>query len=363
MKSYNHLWEQFIADENIDLAIKNASRGKRNRRSVRVRLENPNFKNEIKAYANNFHNHKHKPKQIYDGIQRKKRTIIVPSFDEQVIHHMAVNVLKPIFLKSMYYHSYGSIPNRGGHKGKRAIEKFIRKHPKDCKYVLKMDVRKYFDSIPHTLMLIKLRKLIHDKRFLAVIEEILSVIPHGIPLGFYTSQWLANWYLQGLDHYIKEELHAVFYIRYMDDMVIFGGSKKTLHKIRVLVEQYLHTLGLELKDNWQVFRFEYRGKYRFLDFMGFRFYRNRTTLRRSIMLKMTRKARRVWREEKLTIHSARQMLSYLGWLDCTNTYNMYLEWIKPIICFQTLKRKIRRFDKNRRVKNGMVQCRINCNAA
>ena len=73
MKSYNHLWEKFVSDENIELAIKRASRGKRDRKSVKRRLENPNLKNEIAYYAEHFQNRKHKPKEIYDGIQRKKK--------------------------------------------------------------------------------------------------------------------------------------------------------------------------------------------------------------------------------------------------------------------------------------------------
>ena len=357
MKSYNHLWEKFLSDENIDLAIKNASRGKRNRISVRMNLENPNFKDEIRAYAESFKNKPHKPKEIYDGIQRKKRTIIVPSFEEQIVHHMVVNVLKPIFMHGMYEHSYGSIPNRGGHKGMKTIKKWIARGGKDCKYILKMDIKRYFDSIPHDIFLTNLRRIIRDKRFMAVLEEITNVVDVGLPLGFYTSQWTANWYLQGLDHYIKETLGARYYIRYMDDMVIFGSDKKVLHEYKDSIEKYLkNNLGLELKENWQVFRFDYRGKYRFLDFMGFRFYRDRVTLRKSIMVKASRKARRI-SKKKITVYSARQMLSYLGWITHTNTYGFYLDWIKPFVNFQELKRKIQRHDKNanRRLKNELVQ--------
>lgn len=366
MKSYNHLWEQFISDENIELAINNASKGKRERKSVKKRLENPRFRAEIKYYANHFKNRMHEPKQIYDGIQRKKRTIIVPSFDEQVIHHMVVNILKPIFYRGMYEHSYGSLPKRGGTKGKKTIERWIRKGGKNCKYCLKMDIRKYFDSIPHDIYMRKLRGIIHDDRFMAVLEEITNVTQQGLPLGFYTSQWTANWYLQGLDHFIKEDLKAVYYIRYMDDMVIFGANKRDLHRIRQAIDDYLRThLGLELKDNWQIFRFEYNGKYRFLDFMGFRFYRNRTTLRRSIMLKATRKARRLYKADKITVYSARQMLSYLGWIKRTDSYGVYLKWIYPCLNFQKLKRKIKAHDKNenRRKQNELVQKRISNHAA
>lgn len=343
MKSYNHLYEKFISDENIELAIKKASKGKKDRPSVKRRLENPNFRAEIKAYAMNFKNKPHKPKEIYDGIQRKKRTIIVPTFDEQVIHHMVVNVLTPIFMRGMYTHSYGSIPKRGAHKGKKVIEKWIRRDSKNCKYCLKMDIRKYFDSIPHDIYLRKLRSIIHDERFMAVLTEITEVIPQGIPLGFYTSQWTANWYLTELDHYIKEELGAVHYIRYMDDMVIFGSNKKKLHQIRVDIGEYLKALGLELKGNYQVFKFNYDDRYRFLDFMGFKFYRNKTTLRRSIYFKAVRKAQKL--RKRKTVYSIRQMLSYLGWITHTDTYGAYLKYIKPYVNIQNCKRRISTYDR------------------
>lgn len=359
MRTYKNLWDDFISDKNIDLAIKNASRGKRERRSVKRRLENPNFKEEIREYAQNFKNRKHKPKEIYDGIQRKKRYIIVPSFDEQVIHHMVVNVLQPIFLHGMYEHSYGSIPKRGAHKGKKAIAKWIRHDGKNCKYVLKMDIRKYFDSIPHDIYLAKLRRIIKDEHFMQVLEEITDVIPQGLPLGFYTSQWTANWYLQELDHYIKNNLRAKHYMRYMDDMVIFGANKKRLHKMREQISIYLtEHLGLTMKGNWQVYRFNYGNKYRFLDFMGFRFYRTRVTLRRSILLKATRKARRIHDADKITIYAARQMLSYLGWIKHTDTYGYYIREIKPLVNYQQLKRRLSNYDRrqNRRQLYGLVQC-------
>ena len=61
---------------------------------------------------------------------------------EQIVQHMAINVLKPIFMKSMYAQSYGSIPGRGSYKGKQVIEKWLRKDQKGTRYFLKMDIRK-----------------------------------------------------------------------------------------------------------------------------------------------------------------------------------------------------------------------------
>lgn len=162
---------------------------------------------------------------------------------------------------------------------------------------------------------------------------------------------MSNWYLQVLDHYIKEDLQAAHYVRYMDDMVIFGSNKKKLHRMRKKIAEYLEREGLELKDNWQVFRFNYvkDGKHRGrdLDFMGFRFFRDRTILRKSIMLKATRKARKLGKKEKPTIYDIRQMLSYLGRIDCTDTYGMYLEHIKPFVNIQYMKRRISRYDRRK----------------
>ena len=342
MKSYNHLFEQYISDENIKLAIKNACKHKLKRRRFKELHDNPDkYIDWIRKQAIDFHNDRHTPIQIYDGIQRKKRTIIVPSFREQIIHHMVVNVLKPIIMKPMYEHSYGSISKRGGTMGMKRIKRWLAHDYKNTKYCLKMDIRKYFDSVPHEIVVRRLKAQIHDERFLKILLEIINVNEQGLPLGFYTSQWLANWYLTDLDHFIKEKLGAVHYIRYMDDMVIFGSNKRKLHKMRITIENYLeYNLGLTLKGNWQVFPI----KARFLDFMGFRFYRFKITMRRSILYKACRKAKRI-SKKKPTIYSIKQALSYLGWFSQTDTYNVFQDRFAKYINVQDIKRRISRYDK------------------
>jgi hypothetical protein len=279
-----------------------------------------------------------------------------------------VEALKPMFFRGMYRHSYASIPwrwvksgnimngkmqlvkdVRGAHAGKKVIERWLNDR-KNTKYVLKMDIRHFFESIPHDILKRMLSDRIHDQKMLDLLFEIIDVVPQGLPLGFYLSQWLSNWYLEGLDHYIKEHLKAVYYIRYMDDMVIFGSNKRKLHEMRRLVSIYLQDiLGLRLKDNWQVFRFVYtrngeeRG--RDLDFMGFRFFRHKTLMRRSIMLKCTRKAKRISKKEHPTVYDARQMMSYNGYMRYTNTHQMFLKWIKPFISFKKLKKIISIHDR------------------
>ena len=274
---------------------------------------------------------------------------------------MLCNILKPIFMRGMYEHSYGSIPERGGLAGKKVIEKWIKNDRKNCKYVLKMDIRHFFDSVPHDILKRKLNRIIKDEKFLAILFEVINETEIGLPLGFYTSQWLANWYLQDLDHYIKEQLGAVHYIRYMDDMVVFGSNKRKLHKMRNDIARYMNDeLGLEMKSNWQVYRFDHfdakKGKRvgRDLDFMGFRFFCDRTVMRKSIMFKCTRKARRMAKKEHINVYDARQMLSYLGWLDHTDTYNVYLEYVKPAVNIKKLKRRVSADDKRKEKERKLI---------
>ena len=365
MTTYNNLYGDFVSDENIKLAVINSSVQKRNRTNVKEIYENvDNHIIEIRKYAMNFKNYKHNPIEIYDGISRKKRTIIVPKYEEQIVHHMVVNILKPIFMKGMYEHAYGSIPNRGPHLGKKVNEKWIRKNNNlvvdNVKYCLKMDIRKFFDNVSQEVLKEKLASKIKDKYFMEVLYEIIGAVPNGLPLGFYTSQWFANWYLQEFDHYVKEKLGAIYYIRYMDDMVIFDNDKNNLRRILSGIKLYLkRELKLKLKNNYQIFRFHYVengiDKGRDLDFMGFRFYRNRTILRKTIMYKTTRKAKAISKKDKPDIHDCRQMLSYLGWISHTDTYNVYLRYIKPYVNISAMKKKIGKYDKKRLEdkKNGM----------
>lgn len=360
MKSWNHLFEMAVSEETRKKAVHDVLRGKRKMRHVeKYAHDEKKTVNKSLEWVTHYHNASHKPIEIYDGISRKKRTIIVPTFEELIVQHCVVEAMRPLLMHGMYEHSYASIPGRGAHKGKKMIRKWIDHDGKNCKYVLKMDIRHFFPSIPHDRLKERLKQTIHDEKFLSILFEIIDMTDVGLPLGFFTSQWLSNWYLQRLDHYIKEDLGAFHYIRYMDDMVIFGPNKKELHKMRKQIESYLHdVLGLEMKDNWQIFRFDYikKGKHygRDLDFMGFRFFRNKTILRRSIWYKCCRKARRISKKIKTSVYEIRQMLSYLGWIKASDVYHAYLIYIKPFIDFHNFKKIIGRSERRKKNEMGIA---------
>jgi retron-type reverse transcriptase len=372
MRTYRNLYAEFISDENIILAIKNFSKGKKRRNKVRKILADlDTYIPKIREYAINFTPFEHKPKEIYDGISRKKRKIVIPTVMESIVHHMIVNVLKPMFNKGMYEHSYGSVPKRGGAYGKKCICKWIRQGGKTIKYCYKLDVKQFYASIPQDKLIEKLKSKIKDFKFMRIVENVIYCVPNGLPLGFCTSVWFANWYLSELDHEIKSLGIELKYARYVDDMAIFCASKKKLHQVKAVIDNRLAELGLIVKVNWQIFRFHYlpRNPYvgkngkpatygRPLDFMGYKFYRNRTTLRKTILKKIRAKAVRIWQKTKVTIFDSKQMVSALAWIKNCDIYDYYREHIKPFIDFGKLKHKISTVDRKARcIEYDRIQAR------
>ena len=384
MKTYKHLMEQFLSVNNIRLSIYTGSKNKLKRPEMRdFRLNEEKWIRYYSKHAANWDHRAHTPVIIRDGCSGKERSIVVPTNREQIFHHMIVNTLKPMFYKGMYEHSYSAIPKRGPEKGMKAIRKWIEKDPKGCKYILKLDIKHFFATIPHEKLKEKLAKNIHDDEFLKILYDLIDSydsyegedLPYevirckgsGIPLGFYTSQWLSNWYLQDLDHYIKERLRVPHYARYADDMVLFGASKRFLHKARKAIDWYLKIeLGLDMKYNWQIFKFDYideNGNHqgRDLDFMGYRFYCDRVTMRKRILYRAVKKANKLAKKEHPTVHDARQMLSRLGRFKHSQTYGAYKDLIKPKVNVKRLKNKVSASDKavkkeKRYLYDGMAKC-------
>jgi len=344
-----------ISDDNIKLAIIKAAKNKRknNKRHRKLRY----IRNHIDEYIPivrkwilNFEPTKHKPIEINDGISAKKRFIIVPTVKEMIVHHAITNVLTPILRIGMYEHSYASIPGRGLHSGVRTTRRWIYSDHANTKYCLKLDIRKFFDSIDQDVLLARLREKIRDKQYLAILEKVIRTTKSGIPLGFTTSQWFANFLLTELDHKIKQEYGIKYYIRFMDDMVLFGSNKRKLHNIRKQIAEYLENeLHLHLKDNWQVFFMDStrsrKKKGRFLDFLGFKFYRNHVGLRRRLALKAQRKAKRISKKQCANIHDVRQMVVYAGLVKYADCYKWFMAHIAPFVSIKKMRHKISTYDR------------------
>lgn len=358
MKSYNNLYEPMLESSYIRKCFTDAAKGKSKRNDVEEVMSNLDEEIEkLKSILReeSFRPAKHEKCVINENNCHKTREIIKPDYKyEQVIHHCLIGQFKKIVMNGLYEFSCGSIPGRGVHYGKRYMKKWLSSYEGKKIFVLKMDVHHFFESVDHDILKQMLAKVIRDKRFLNLLYIIIDANEKGLPLGYFTSQWLANFYLKAFDHYVKEELKAEHYIRYMDDMVILGKNKKKLRKMREVIQTYLrNNLKLELKYDWQVFRFEYTAKDgktrgRFIDFMGFCFHENRITMRKTILQRARRKALKIAKKERITWYDATAMLSYMGWFTHTDTYAYYEHYIKLNVNVRKLKRIV---SKHQRKEN------------
>ena len=161
------------------------------------------------------------------------------------------NIIQPLLEKNFIYDSYANRIGKGTLKAIQRFDYFKRKisknNTKSC-YILKADIKHYFENVNHNILINILKSKIVDKRIIALIKTILVNYSNdkGMPLGNLTSQFFANVYLNELDQFIKHEIKAKYYIRYVDDFVIFNNSKDKLLLIKIQISLFLKKLKLEL---------------------------------------------------------------------------------------------------------------------
>ena len=284
----------------------------------------------------------------------KTRKIYEPEIKEQWVHHIIALILQPILMKHMYAYSCGSIPGRGAHMAKRYLWRRI-KEGKGIKYFAKADIRHFYNNIHLEFILRELRRYINDEWFLYLIQVCYKDFRKGIPLGYFISQWLANFLLEKFDQFVTKTLGFDLYIRYMDDLVIFSPSKKRLHTAIKFIKMFLgRVYRLKLKRNYTVKRFSYKEKGSMLDFMGFTFRRYFVSIRKSIKLKAVRTANKLCKSKNYYIHFVRAMLSFMGWYVHSDSYNNYIRFIKPKVKISHLKKIVSRRDKHDRLAKRML---------
>ena len=279
----------------------------------------------------------------------KKRVAHLAGIREQWYFHIIVEVMKPIIMKRLSNNSVGCIPGRGLHGGKKKLESLARK---GFKYFFKCDVRHFYDSVRIDIVINELRKDIADERFLYLIEKIYRYQKKGILIGLYISPWLANYMLISADSAL-ERTPGVHMIRYVDDIVAVSSNKKVLREASVKLMKALGKLRLKLKKNYQIARFDYIGKKRRtgrrIDFMGFYFYRDRTVIRKCILINATRTARKLHKAKsegrRYYSRQVRSLVSLMGWFKFTDSYDCYLMHIKPYVNIGKLKKIISKLDK------------------
>ncbi len=340
MKRIGYLYDEICSRKNIALAIKKSSKGKTKRYDVKRVL----FKQDL--YIEKIHNilvnKTYYPSEfnvsiIYDRLNKKERTISKPKYyPDQIVQYCLMNVLEPILLKRFYEYSCGNIIKKGTSYGQKMIRYWMDNDKKNTKYCLKMDIKKYYPSVNKELLKLKFEKVLKDSNTLELINKIIDSICDGLPLGNYTSASFANFYLNDLDIFLKEKNNIKYYVRYVDDLILFSGNKKKLYKFIGEVKRFLKEEKLELKGNYQIFNLENRD----LDFLGLRFFRDKTILRKRNMYRISRRALKISKKKYVDFKDACAMVSYYGWIKRSNSYNFYNKRIKKMTSIREMKKVI-----------------------
>lgn len=176
----------------------------------------------------------------------KERKVQASRYIDRIVHRWVVdNFLKPYFETQFINTTYACIKNRGMHRATLDVQKAMRhcKNKWQDYYILKMDVAKYFQNIDKDILFKIIKRKIKDKKLLNLMWKIIysEESPKGMPIGNYTSQTLANIYLNEVDQYAKNELKCKYYFRYMDDTIILLKTKQeaiiVLEKIRKFLKE------------------------------------------------------------------------------------------------------------------------------
>lgn len=259
MKRATDLFEKICDIQNLHEAYYKAEKSKR--LSAEAVIFNFNYERNLenircRLLSGKFIHGNYRHFMITDP---KERIISAAPFADRIVHHAIMNVLEHIFEKQFIFHTYACRVGKGIH----AAARYAFKKAKSTEYFLKLDVRKYFDSIDHITLKHFLCRIIKDYRCLELLFSIIDsytsnpineismngIREKGLPIGNLTSQFFANFYLSALDHFVLENLKPCGYVRYMDDIVIFEKSKEKLRTICQEVKEYCKEkllLGLKI---------------------------------------------------------------------------------------------------------------------
>lgn len=313
------LFSEIISFENLFLSWKEFKKGKTKKKDV---LE---FTKNFRRNLYDLHaelkcrTYKHSDYFSFYIKDPKLRHIHKATVKDRILHHAIFRILYPIFDKSFIFDSYSCRLGKGTHKAVNRLEKFARKVSKNnsCNcFILKCDVKKYFDSISHDILIKLVNKKVTDENTIWLVSKIVesyATLPdNGIPLGNITSQLFANIYLNELDKFIKHKLKIKYYIRYCDDFLILDKNRECLgsfvREIRIFLEK---NLKLQLHEKKIIIRKFRQG----VDFLGYVCFPNHRILRKKTKNRMFRKI------ERETI-SYQTLQSYFGVLSHCNSYKL-----------------------------------------
>ena len=242
MELLTDIYKQVISRDNLYASARAAAKGKRFKNAV----SRFNFLHEweINRLRHDLFNktYRHGAYWLFKILDPKEREIAVSPFRDRVVHHAIHDVIEPVIDKTFIFDSYACRKGKGTHKALERAQSFLRAN----KYCLHGDIKKYFFSVDHAVLKKIVRLKIKDMDLLDLIDKVIDsannvavIQGKGLPIGNLTSQFFANLYLNEFDRFMKFTLKQRYYIRYMDDFLLFSNDLDQLKDMREQARGFL----------------------------------------------------------------------------------------------------------------------------
>jgi len=309
-----HTYEDIISVENLLAAWRDFLKGKRKRKDVQE------FQYQLLDNILHLHTdlrnktYRHGGYEAFNIADPKPRNIHKATVRDRLLHHAIYRILYPFFDRTFIADSYSCRKSKGTHKALARFRSFgykVSKNHTRTAWVLKCDIRKFFASIDHAVLLSILERYISDKHIRSLLENIVGSfestgVGKGLPLGNLTSQLLVNIYMNEFDQFVKHQLKAKCYIRYADDFVFLSEDKQSLEMLLSRVEEFLREqLKLELHPDKVFIKTLASG----VDFLGWVHFPDHRVLRTATKKRMFRNIKAVDGKEE-TVQSYLRMLQH-----------------------------------------------------
>lgn len=334
MKKADNLFEEMTALTHLFQSWDQFKRGKRKRKDIQLfgrHLEDNIFQLQHDLITLQY---QHDPYSHFYVSDPKQRHISKASVKDRLVHQVVYTILTSIFDKKFIFHSLSSRLGKGTHVGISQLSKMVRQvsaNGNQACYGLKMDVKRFFDTIDHNILKTLIRRDVQDNKVLHIIDVIIDSFEIqkdsgvGIPLGNVTSQLFANIYLHELDNFVKQTLREPYYLRYCDDFIILSRDESHLKSLIPVIRDFLtKNLHLELHPKKVIIRKLIQG----IDFVGYVLFPHHRLVRTRTKQRMKRRLGEAYENFLNGVIEDTQMdqrlQSYLGILSHANQHTLAL---------------------------------------
>lgn len=325
-KTVRNQFDKYLTYDNLMKAHLKCEKSKRNRENViKFNLKQEEYINWLYKELKTRH-YEHSNYTMFYVYEPKKRKIEAAKYIDRIVHRWLYDsFLEPNFLPELIDTTYACLPHKGMHKCVVDVQNAMKKCQKEYGeyYILKMDIKKYFQSIDKDILMNIIKRKIKDQDIIWLIKQTLfnKRSEPGIPIGNLSSQLFANLYYNETDQFIKHILKVRYYFRYMDDSIILMKDKESLKKVRLEIEDFIHNnLNLEFNSKTNVFKNK-QG----INFCGYKINEYRLKIRDKGKRKVKNKVKKLkWKiknGEISSLEAKKYLCGHFGYMKIANTYN------------------------------------------